>query len=151
MSKVIRELAKNPNAFMRFQATGKLPQEHKPSGPLYDLLKSIAPRDLGRLEGVKVGPSLGYSGSRQFSYGSQALRWIAPAGDNFRPWPSESWKMRGFSRRLYIEDLLESCAKAPSDFAEKYPHLRRPLQRVGPLSGSPATEGSSPEMGASSD
>lgn len=129
MSKVIRELARNPQALMKFQATGRLPREHRPSGPLYDLLKAISPRDLGRLEGLTVGPALGYSGSRQFSYGSQALRWVAPPGDNFHPWPSESWKMGNFSRRLYIEDLLDCCAKVPSDLAEKYPRLRRPRPR----------------------
>lgn len=130
MSNVFHKLATDPRAFMRFKTTGQLPREHKPSGPLYDLMKAISSRDLQYLEGVTIGASLGYTGSRMFRYGSQAFQWIAPSGSHYQPWPSESWKNRRRTQRLYIEDLLECCVKVPEGFAQRYPHLRRPSAMV---------------------
>ena len=62
----VKKLMRSPAAMARFRMTGQLPQGAKPKSPLITLLEAINPGDRGRIVGVRVGPELGYNGSRQF-------------------------------------------------------------------------------------
>tara|TARA_R110002167_G_scaffold204404_1_gene408435 strand:+ start:4479 stop:4679 length:201 start_codon:yes stop_codon:yes gene_type:complete len=64
-----------------------------------------------------VGVTLGYTGSRQFNNGEQALKWLAP-DQNMQPtWPAESWRDKGFNRELTLDDLRACCASMPDKLA----------------------------------
>ena len=78
-------LMKRPGAMSRFLTTGALPSVAKPSSPLITLLESLSPRDRSRIVGLKVGPALGYNGSRQFHTAHQALSWLIPANLSTMP------------------------------------------------------------------
>ena len=71
----MKELARNPSAYMRYQATGKLPPTVTPSSPLIDLLEAIPPRVRLRIRGVRIAPALGYQTARQFHTAEQLLKW----------------------------------------------------------------------------
>lgn len=132
-SKLLHRLVTRPADYMKFMATGRLPQTIEPKSPLITLLRQISPRDLSGITGVKISEKLGYGGMHPFHYGAQALRWIAPEGEQFAPWPAESWRLKGFQGPVYLEDFLECCAKYPADLPSKYPRLCRPAKRT-PLS-----------------
>ncbi len=121
----VKKLMRSPEAMARFRMTGQLPQGVKPKSPLITLLEAINPGDRGRIVGVRVGPELGYNGSRQFHTAAQALRWAKPKDEVFDSFPAASWQMGRFQKKLTIDDLAEQCANMPGDVLERYPHLRR--------------------------
>ena len=121
-SAAIRRLATNPQAFVRWQTTGRLPRGEKPEGALIALLQAISPRDRIALRGVMVDRALGYNGSRQFGSAEQALRWAAPEAEVFGSFPAKSWQVRTVVR-LTLDDLLAKTASAPHGIRERYPHL----------------------------
>lgn len=84
-------LMKRPGAMSRFLATGALPSVAKPLSPLITLLESLSSRERSRIVGLKVGPALGYNGSRQFHTTHQALSWLIPANLSTTP-ASQSWR-----------------------------------------------------------
>lgn len=120
-------LMKRPSAMSRFLATGALPSVAKPSSPLITLLESLSPRERSRIVGLKVGPALGYNGSRQFHTAHQALSWLIPANLSTMP-ASQSWQDRRFTRRLTIGDL-QACANVPADIVrtwwQRHPGLQQ--------------------------
>ena len=93
----LKKLMRSPSAMVRYQMTGQLPKRVRPKSPLITLLEAVNPGDRGRIGGVRIGPELGYNGSRQFQTVAQALRWIKPNEEVFdstaRQAPSFSaWK-----------------------------------------------------------
>lgn len=122
----LRKLATDPMAFARFQASGQLPAEPvSPRSPLIDLLLNIPPRELARFRGLRVGPELGYSGSRVFHTASQALLWLRPSVPCAHP-PSESWRDKRFGCPLHLDDLLAHCAGAPEGVETRLERLLSP-------------------------
>lgn len=124
-SRALHRLATNPAAYARFATTGRMPEGTRPSGPLVDLLKQIAPRDLALLIGLTIDARLGYLGSRQLRTAAQALRWVAPADEVFGSFPAESWRNKRFTSPLTVDDLVACCSRCPQGFVERYPRLRR--------------------------
>ncbi len=125
-SKSLHRLATNPADYARFLSTGRLPRGVRPQGPLVELLSALSPRDLTRIRGITVGPSLGYSGSRLFATAAQARHWVAPDDEVFGAFPADSWRDKRFVRPLFLEDLAECSTEFPEALFEAYPRLRRP-------------------------
>lgn len=132
-SKMLRRLATNPHDHIRYVTTGRLPTSVKPSSPLITLLKAIGPRDLARLVGVRVDARLGYTGSRQFHFGPQALNWACPSDEEFGSFPAESWRDKRFTGPIYLETLAECCSSFPQEFFTRYSQLCRPKPRSSRL------------------
>lgn len=122
-AKGLRRLATNPRDYVRFVTTGRVPQGVRPQGALVDLLKALDARDLAGLLGVTVGKSLGYEGSRTFATGLQALQWVAPSAEVFESFPAEAWRIKGFKRRLTLDELIACCKQAPEALHRRYPQL----------------------------
>ena len=138
-SKQLRDLARNPAAYARFQMTGQLPAVKAPDSPLIRALERIAPRDLALIRGLVVDPRLGYNGHRVFATATQALRWCKPddmvlSGHSF---PADSWRMKHFSKELRIGDVLAQAASFPE-------HLRKHVLSGAPTPA-PTTASDSPE------
>ena len=114
-SKQLKRILTRPADFVRFQATGQVPKLTRPRGPLVDLLKSIPPRDLQCIRGVRVDRDLGYQGSRMFATAWMAFKWCAPSDEMFESesWAAESWRIKGFTKPLKLEDLLAKSASFP--------------------------------------
>lgn len=130
-------IATNVGAYIRFITTGALPECVRVRSPLITLLESIPPRERLQIRGLRVGPALGYTGSRQFHTAAQALSWCRPDSEVFTSWPAESWRDKRFNEKLYLEDLQAACASFPSHLAQRYPGLCRPR----PRSIQPGSEG----------
>lgn len=128
----IRQMLRSPTDMMRFQATGRAPQEYIPSSPLISLLERIGPGYLNQIANLTVDHRLGYAGTRKFVWASQALLWLKP-GNTFREPLSEGWRIKSFARQLHIDDLRECCS---SELAE--PILRRLQALSRPATGSRA-------------
>lgn len=128
---VLLELARNPSAYARYQLTGRLPEVHVSRSPLITLMEAVGPRFLAQLRRVTIDQRLGYSGSRDFQWGSQVMRWLKPPGDSIHAPLSESWRIKRFQQRLYLEDLLECVAHVDGepDMYRHLRHLRRPAAR----------------------
>ena len=109
-STAIKHLLNNPAAMVKYQRTGQLPSGQRPQSPLITLLEAVGPRALGHIEGVTVDFRLGYDGSRTFANAAQALRWCKPGIEMFHSYPAESWRIKGFTKVLTIEDL-QACAR----------------------------------------
>jgi|GEM_PF-4636942 len=94
----------------------------RPASPLIELLSAISPRDRAAIKGLKVGPNLGYLGSRQFHTAEQALRWVKPHDEmlDIETWPAESWRDKRFSRELTIDDLIGAASSVPPGLRERY-------------------------------
>ena len=127
--KQMRRLATNPHDLMRFQTTGRLPAGIKPAGPLVELLGAIGPRDRIGIRGVVVDARLGYEGCRTFETAQQAIVWVHPSSEVFGAFPADSWRIKGFERRLTLEDLNECCSSIPERLMEAYTGLRRVAPR----------------------
>lgn len=120
MQKRIQVMLRRPSAFARFQMTGELPRGVVPHSPLISALQCIAPSHRARMRGFVVDSRLGYGGSRLFHTVEQAMRWLAPDDEVFGAFPAESWRMKGFSRRIGFCDVMECCADVPQDIVERY-------------------------------
>ena len=129
-SKQLHRLATRPHEYARSVLTGRLPRGVAPTGSLVTLLRRISVRDLSQLVGVVVDSRLGYTGSRRFNYGSQALHWVAPSEEVFGSFPAESWRDKRFQRPLYLEDLVECCSRFPEHMYDRYRSLCRPVSRA---------------------
>jgi hypothetical protein len=114
----LNNLLKNPQAMMRFHATGRLPQTKVPSSPLITLLESLHPRERIRIKELRIGPSLGYNGHQVFRSAEQALNWLKPSHVQSSS-VSESYKLARFSSPLTIADLA-ACAQVPDDVIEQW-------------------------------
>jgi hypothetical protein len=135
-SRTLARLAKNPHQMQRFMATGVVPDvfsEPSPS-PLFTLLKSIHPRELLSIQGVLVGPLLGYAYRIEFRNAAQAYNWVGPscgAGS-----PAQAARNVSFRKVLTIDDLADSCASLPRSVVDawwaRHSHLRH-LRRKLPL------------------
>lgn len=125
-SHALHRLATNPTDYMRFQTTGRMPVGVRPRGPLVDLLRAIPTRELSLIIGVTVDQRLGYTGGRQFHFAAQALRWVAPANEVFDGFPAESYRIKRFASKLYLDDLALCCASFPAEIFDRNRHLRRP-------------------------
>lgn len=119
----IQHMLRRPSLMLRFEMTGQLPRGIRPQSPLIDVIQKIAPRDRIRMRGFRIGPSLGYSGSRQFHTVAQGLLWIAPDAEVFDAFPAESWRIKTFSQRLTFDDIAHCCASVPEDIRLRYTHL----------------------------
>ncbi len=124
-SKQLQRLATSPADMMLFQATGRLPSGVKPSSPLITLLEQIGARDLRRIVGLTIDERLGYAGSRTFHTGAQAMTWLKPTPEVFGSFPAESWRMKAYSRKLYLEDLIGCCTELPDALLRAHPRLLR--------------------------
>ena len=124
-SKQLKRLATNPTDYVRFMATGQLPDTVKPSSPLIDLLLKLSPRDRMAIVGLTVDPSLGYSGSRIFGNAEQALRWIRPEAKMLRSesYPARSWQDKRFTGPITLDTLLEKASSYPPGLQRAYPLL----------------------------
>lgn len=133
-SRTLARLVKNPHQMQRFMATGVVPDvlgEPSPS-PLFTLLQSIHPRERLSIEGVRVGPLLGYAYRIEFSNAAQAYNWVGPsfaAGS-----PAQAARNISFRNVLTIDDLADSCASLPSSVVDGWwarhshlGHMRRKL------------------------
>jgi hypothetical protein len=128
----LNNLLKNPQAMMRFHATGRLPQPKVPSSPLITLLESLHPRERIRIKELRMAPSLGYNGHQVFRSAEQALNWLKPAHVQHSS-ISESHKLARFSSPLTIADLA-TCAQVPDDIIEQWNarHGVRKPRHAGP-------------------
>lgn len=131
-SKQLHRLATNPADMMRFQATGKLPSGVKPASPLITLLEQVGVRDLACIAGLTVDERLGYAGSRTFHTAAQALHWLKPAPEVFGSFPAESWRIKTYSRQLYLEDLRACCASFPKALLQEHARLLREPPKRSP-------------------
>ena len=131
-SKQLHRLATNPADMMRFQATGKLPSGVKPASPLITLLEQIGVRDLTSIVGLTVDERLGYAGSRTFHTAAQALNWLKPASEVFGSFPAESWRIKAYSRQLYLEDLKSCSTEFPEPLLRENARLLREPPRRSP-------------------
>jgi hypothetical protein len=129
-SRILHRIAVDPVARIRLITTGRLPGTVKPASPLIDLLERITPRDRALIRGLRVGPDLGYLGSRMFHTAEQALRWLKPHTEMIEGqiWPAESCRIKNFQRVLHIEQLLSFAASCPPGLAARYPRLRTPTR-----------------------
>ncbi len=124
-SKQLHHIATNPRAHMRFMTTGRAPETVRPRSPLIDLLEKLSPRDRVAIVGLKVGPALGYTGSRQFASAESALRWMKPDHEMLkdRSWPAESWRDKRFAQAITLDQLIAHAARIPESLKARYPHL----------------------------
>ncbi|RMM39496.1 hypothetical protein QO021_28930 (plasmid) [Pseudomonas amygdali pv. lachrymans] len=116
----IQLLLRSPKAMMDFACSGRLPQESTPTGPLINLIESVPPRLRSRITNVIIGPDLGYQGSHRFQSLAQALNWLKPSYPSVS-YPSESWRLKRFTKQLLIDDLAPFC-KIPDSLL---PELRK--------------------------
>lgn len=115
--RAIQAMMRNPRHLMKFQTTGRLPSERPtPATPLRDLIEKIPPRMRLRFVGVKLHPSLGFNSSSQFNNLEQLYTWLGGGKTliGSKTMPYMSWQNRGFRKKLTIADLIEHCAKVPS-------------------------------------
>lgn len=124
--KQMKRLATNPADYMRFVTTGKLPEGVRPQSPLIDLLNQLGARERQHIVGLTIDSRLGYEGRRTFHTAEQAMHWLAPSTEVFGTFPAESWRNKRFSKRLYLEDLLECATSASPDIGKRNPRLCRP-------------------------
>ncbi len=115
--KQTQHLARNPQAYMQFKATGRLPATVRPSSPLITLLEAIPPRLRLLIHGIRLSPDLGYPSGLQFHNAEQLLRWLKPSGEMLvcQSWPADSCRDKRFQRRLNLKDLKPHCATWPDD------------------------------------
>lgn len=120
-------MLRHPTAAMRFNMTGQLPRMVVPDSPLIRLLEQISPGDRAAIRGLTVGPLLGYAGSRLFGSAEQALRWCKPAQQVIEreSFPAESWRIKTFARRLYLDELVFNSAFVPDELLCRYQSLFR--------------------------
>lgn len=123
-SRQIQHMLRRPSLLARFQLTGELPHGTRPQSPLIDAINRISPRDRSRMLGMRIDPSVGYSGSRRFHTVAQALHWLAPEQEVFGAFPAESWRIKNFRRRLSFEDVARCCASVPDDIVRRYAPTR---------------------------
>lgn len=141
----LKALATRPADLSRYLATGKLPTERSaPNSPLIDLLVQIGPRHLPHIKGLRIGPELGYRGSRTFQSAAQALLWLRPphAGPSH---PAESWRDARFAKKLHLDELALCCAPLPQSITDSLTHLARPQSASAP---EPASSEPLPARGA---
>lgn len=121
-SLILHRLARDPAAHARFVATGRLPRTVEPASPLIFLLERFSPRDRALIRGLRIGPELGYQGSRTFHNAEQALRWLKPQPRTLEDdiWPAESWRIKHFTRPLHVEQLLAHCSTYPPGLRDRY-------------------------------
>jgi len=115
-SKIAHRLATNPKAHMDLVSKGKMPKMREPSkSPLWLLLNSLGSSELGKIQGIRLGPELGYESSMVFGNGHQLFRWLG-GRQSLGDWenlPAESMEIRAFHKKLTLEDLKKHCAKGP--------------------------------------
>ena len=133
-SKQLKRLATNPTDYVRFMATGQLPDTVRPTSPLIDLLLRLSPRDRIAIVGLTVDSSLGYSGSRIFGNAEQALRWIRPEAEMLRSesYPARSWQDKRFTGPITLDTLLEKASSYPASLRRGYPQLCARPARLAP-------------------
>lgn len=127
-NKQIHHIATNPHAYARFQMTGRLPATVRPTSPLITLLEALTPRERMAIMGLSVNESLGYLGSRQFHTAEVALRWLKPESEMLesQSWPAESYRIKRFIDRLYLDALVEQASGVPDSLLARYTRLRDP-------------------------
>lgn len=125
----LHHIATNPLAYARFQMTGQLPATVRPTSPLITLLEALTPRERMAITGLKVNEQLGYLSSRQFHTAEAALRWLKPASEMLesQSWPAESYRIKRFNGRVYLDALVANAARVPDGLLGRYPRLRDPL------------------------
>lgn len=104
----IQLMLRSPKAMMDFACSGRLPQVNTPAGPLITLIESVPPRLRSRITNVVIGPNVGYQGSHHFQSLAQALNWLKPSYHSVS-YPSESWRLKRFTKQLSIDDLATFC------------------------------------------
>lgn len=110
-----RLIESDPSESSRFWASGITPSPRAaPESPLARALNEIPPIWRVRLGGIEVGPELGYVGSRFFRTPAQALLWASPPGSGWRH-PAESWRDKGFSEKIWLDDILAACDDPPPE------------------------------------
>lgn len=126
--KQLRHIATNPEAYIRFQMTGKLPAVVRPASPLITLLEALTARERMAITGLKVNECLGYFNSRQFHTAEAALRWLKPASEMLesQSWPAESYRIKRFIDNIYLDALVANAARVPDGLLERHPRLRDP-------------------------
>lgn len=115
--KQMNHLMRNPQAYMKYRASGALPRTFRPASPLITLLESIPARLRSQIRGVRADPSLGYQCGLQFHTAEQLLRWAKPASEMLESesWPAESYRIKRFNQRLKLEDLKAVSASWPGE------------------------------------
>lgn len=115
LSEQMRILARNPQAQMLFQATGRLPDVEQPRSPLIDLLERIEPRYRQMILGVTLSPALGYHSGQCFPTAEALYRWLKPSEwvDPSR-YAAKSFRLAGFNQMLEVCDLLAAAKKYPA-------------------------------------
>ncbi len=118
----IQLMLRSPKAMMGFAINGRLPQVCTPASPLITLIESVPVRLRSRITCVKIGPDLGYHGIHRFQSLAQALNWLKPSYTS-ASYPSESWRMKRFTKQLSIDDLAAFC-KIPENLLPALKNLR---------------------------
>lgn len=118
----IQLMLRSPKAMMEFACSGRLSQVNTPAGPLITLIESIPVRLRSRITCVIIGPDLGYQGMHRFQSLAQALNWLKPTYAA-ASYPSESWRLKRFTKQLSIEDLTPFC-KIPDRLLPVLKNLR---------------------------
>lgn len=104
----IQLMLRSPKALMDFACSERLPQVSTPSSPLITLIESVPVRLRSRITCVIIGPDLGYQGVHRFQSLAQALNWLKPSY-TAASYPSESWRLKRFTKHLSIGDLAPFC------------------------------------------
>ena len=107
----MKALMRSPKALMDFKMTGRKPKAVQPTSPLIILLESISPRDRLNIIGIRLSPKLGYQSGAQFHTAAQLLNWLKPNPWIVGTWPAESCRIKMFSQKLILKDLLNHATK----------------------------------------
>lgn len=121
----IQYMMRHPSAHVKYMATGQLPREHRIESPLIDLLEKMGPGRLQHIRGLTIDHRLGYVGSREFQWASQALRWLKPSDTMFSSPASESHQDKRFQKKLFLEDLQACCREFPERLFQEVRHLAK--------------------------
>lgn len=115
----VKYMMRSPKKLMHFHLTGQLPKVcPAPTTPLLDLINTIPVRSWCQYVGVTVDNTLGFNGSRQFNSLHQLATWLGRNKnliDN-QTMPYQSWAIRGFNKKLTLDDLNAKCSKHPLVF-----------------------------------
>jgi hypothetical protein len=118
-SKTLNKLMKRPHEFQKVLLRGGRVSTRRPEQtPLLILLSRIPPRLRMEFKGIRVTPSLGYSGGLTFNNAHQLYRWLGGEETELlasEHLPSESRIIRSFRGPLSLETLSNACASAPSE------------------------------------
>lgn len=116
-------LMSHPQAWMKFRATGQLPEVVEVTSPLIRFLESMPPRERVQWSGIGHLRDLGYDHPGGFQNASQLLHWLKPEDELIgnESSPAETRKIKSFSRTITREMFAACCERHPLQFPADKP------------------------------